>query len=313
MNREAAQERTAPAGRKRMSPHAKRVLKKHLFVYGMLSVAIIHFFIFYFYVNIDSFLMAFQDQHTGEWGFSNFILFFNDIARGANSEILLNLKNTIYYFLTGILSNLISFLLAYFIFKKIFLYKFFRFVFVVPMIVSSVVLVSIYRNLLASGGPVAVLWEAISGSPAPSFLYDPRYATLSIIVFVLWTGMGMNIILFSGAMNRIPESVIEYGKLDGVSNTREMFQIVLPIIAPTFGTIMLLSCIGIFNASGPILLFSGGRYGTSTINYWMYQYVIVNNQLNYAAAFGLALTVFSLPIFFLMRFLVNKLPDDVTY
>ncbi len=313
MNREAVEQGALPNKKKRMSPKTKNLVKKHLFVYGMLSVAIIHFFVFYLYVNIDSFVMAFQDQHTGEWGFSNFVLFFNDIARGANSEILLNLKNTLLYFLTGLASNLLSFLLAYFIFKKIFLYKIFRFFFVVPMIISGVVLVSIYKNLLGVGGPIAQVWELFSGKTAPNFLYDPMYATPALIVFVLWTGLGMNIILFSGAMNRIPDSVIEYGRLDGVSSTREMFQIVLPIIAPTFGTIMLLSCIGIFNASGPVLLFSGGRYGTSTINYWMYQYVILNNQLNYAAAFGLVLTLFSLPIFFLMRWLVGKLPDDVTY
>lgn len=65
----------------------------------------------------------------------------------------------------------------------------------------------------------------------------------------------MNIILFSGAMNRIPESVIEYGKIDGAKPMREMFQIVLPMIAPALGTIMLLSCVSVFGASGPILLF----------------------------------------------------------
>ena len=123
----------------------------------------------------------------------------------------------------------------------------------------------------------------------------------------------MNIILFSGAMNRIPESVIEYGKIDGIKPMREMFQIVLPLIAPTFGTIMLLSCINVFGASGPILLFTNGMHETSTIAFWMYEKVIVRQQFGYAAAFGLILTVCSLPIFFLMRWLLKKLPDDIDY
>ena len=124
----------------------------------------------------------------------------------------------------------------------------------------------------------------------------------------------MNIILFSGAMNRIPESVIEYGKIDGAKPMREMFQIVLPMIAPALGTIMLLSCVSVFGASGPILLFYGNNaYETDTIQYWMYRNVIVNQQFNIASAFGLILSICSLPIFFLMNWLVKKLPDDVAF
>lgn len=296
-----------------ISPRMKQLIKKHVFVYAMLAVAIMHFCVFYIYINFDSFLLAFQDQHTGEWGFGNFRLFFDDISLGAQSEILISLKNTMIYFVVGLLINLFSFILSYFIYKKIMLWKFFRFVFVIPMIVSSVVLVAVYSNMLTAGGPVDVIWRKIFGQDAPSLLYSAPYATWSIVLFVIWTGLGMNIILFSGAMNRIPESVIEYGRIDGVKPIREMIQIVLPMIAPTFGTIMLLSCINVFGASGPILLFTNGMHGTSTIAFWMYDKVIVRQQFGYASAFGLILTVCSLPIFFIMRWLMKKLPEDIEY
>ncbi len=298
----------------RMSPHTKRVLKKHLFVYAMLSVAIIHFAIFYVYVNLDSFLLAFKSQETGAWSLSNFEYFFNNIAMGAQSDILMCLGNTLIYFILGLVCNLLSFLSAYFIYKKIACWRFFRFMFVIPMIVSQVVLVMIYKNLLTANGPIDMLWQSLFSSRAPSFLYDTRFNTWCIVLFVIWTSLGMNIILFSGAMNRIPESVIEYGKIDGAKPMREMFQIVLPMIAPTFGTIMLLSCVSVFGASGPILLFYGNNaYETDTIQYWMYRNVIVNQQFNIASAFGLILSICSLPIFFLMNWLVKKLPDDVAF
>ena len=291
----------------------KNTIKKYLYIYCMLAVPIVHFLVFYVYVNFDSFMLAFIDQHTGLWSFDNFQLVFNDIGMGAASGLLSNIKNTILYFLQGLLSNILSFVFAYFIYKKVLLHKIFRFVFVIPMIVSSVVLVAIYSNILSTGGPVAVIYSFFTGKDAPAFLYDERYATGCILFFSLWTGLGMNIILFSGAMNRIPQSVIEYAKLDGVGEMKEMVFIVMPIIAPTFGTIMLLSCISVFGASGPILLFTDGMYGTSTISYWMYANVVLQSQYNYAAAFGLILTLASLPIFFLMRFLVKKLPDDIEF
>lgn len=300
--------------RRKISPHTKQQLKKHLFVYAMLSVAIVHFAFFYVYVNLDSFLLAFKDQTTNKWSLENFRYFFNNISMGAQSDVLMCLGNTMIYFVLGLVCNLLSFLLAYFIYKKILCWRFFRFVFVIPMIVSGVVLVMIYKNLLTANGPIDVLWQKLFSHRAPAFLYDERYNTWSIVVFVLWTSLGMNIILFSGAMNRIPESVIEYGKIDGVKPMREMFQIVLPMIAPTFGTIMLLSCVNVFGATGPILLFYGDNaYGTDTIEYWMYRNVIRNRQYNIASAFGLILSVCSLPIFLFMNWLTKKLPDDVAF
>ena len=104
-------ETTGKQEMKKVNLKRRRVIKKHVFVYGMLSVAILHFVVFYVYVNLDSFLIAFQDQHTGEWGLSNFKLFFNDILRGKDSEILLNLRNTMIYFIVGILNNFIFFFL----------------------------------------------------------------------------------------------------------------------------------------------------------------------------------------------------------
>ena len=100
------------------------------------------------------------------------------------------------YFVVGLIINLFSFILSYFIYKKIMLWKLFRFVFVIPMIVSSVVLVAVYSNMLTAGGPVDVIWRKIFGQDAPSLLYSAPYATWSIVLFVIWTGLGMNIILF---------------------------------------------------------------------------------------------------------------------
>lgn len=78
----------------------------------MLSVAIIHFAIFYVYANLDSFLLAFKSQETGAWSLSNFEYFFNNIAMGAQSDILMCLGNTLIYFILGLVCNLLSFLLS---------------------------------------------------------------------------------------------------------------------------------------------------------------------------------------------------------
>lgn len=292
----------------------KEKIKTNLFAYSLLAIPLAHFAIFYIYVNLSSFALPFLDENTGAFTWGNFELFFNELALGAESEILQSLKNTLIYFFVDLCMTPLAFILAFFLYKKLLGYKFFRVIFTLPMIISSVVLVAIYKNLLSADGPLDMLVTAITGHPMENYpLYTEGLATLAIVIFKIWTGFGMNMILFSGSMARIPDSVIEYAKIDGCGFTREMFQIVLPIIWPTVSIMMLLSVIGIFNADGPIILFSGGMYGTSTIGYWMYNSVVLSGRYNYAAAFGLILTLATVPIFVLTRWLFRKMPGEVTF
>lgn len=289
-------------------------LKTNLFAYSLLVIPLLHFIVFYIYVNLSSFVLPFFDEQTGKFTLGNFAMFFNDLALGAKSEILQSLKNTLIYFVADLCMTPLTFILSYFLYKKLLGYKFFRVIFTLPMIISSVVLVAIYKNLLSADGPVDAFIIWITGHPMKNYpLYTEGLATLFIVIFKIWTGFGMNMILFSGSMARIPESVIEYARIDGCGFAREMFQIVLPIIWPTVSIMMLLSIIGIFHADGPIILFSGGMYGTSTVGYWMYSNVVLSKHYNYAAAFGLILTVATVPIFIITRWLFKKMPGEVTF
>ena len=77
-----------------------------LFIFSMLVVPIAAFLFFYVYININSFLMAFQRPIYGgsggvKWGFDNFTMFFSSLS-GVNSDILLALRNTLIFFCTNI-------------------------------------------------------------------------------------------------------------------------------------------------------------------------------------------------------------------
>lgn len=288
-------------------------ISTNLFCYSFLAIPLLYMIVFYFYVNLSSFVLPFFEQGSGKFGLGNFRLIFKDLSSGANSDILLNLKNTLIYFFVHFLMNPLAFILSYFIYKKVALYNFFKVVFVLPMIISSVIFVAIYKNMLSAGGPLDVLWLKLFGKNLPYPLYNESTATWAIVIYTVWTGFGMNLILFSGAMARIPDSIIEYAKLDGIGPGREMFQIVMPIIWPTFSTMMLLSIVGIFSADGPIILFTNGMYGTSTLGYWMYNNVILHDKYNYAATLGLLMTIATIPVFVFSRWLFKKMPDEITF
>lgn len=142
--------------------------KRGIFILAMIIVPLINFLLFYLYVNIDSILLAFRQEKGGELFFTrdNFKMMFQEFSGGINSDksILLALKNTMVFFSTSLLVILpLTVFVAYFIYKKIPGYKFFRVVFFLPSIISSVVLTMLFANIVGVNGPVASLMQKILG------------------------------------------------------------------------------------------------------------------------------------------------------
>lgn len=297
---------------KGLSEKVKRTISKYMFVYGMMAIGIVHFILFTIYPQLNSFLLPFQDADKN-WTFDNFILVWQLIT-AKNSIVWECLGNTIIYYFTGLIMGLpLSFFFAYGLYKRVKFHGFFNFVFCIPMMISIVVLSTIYRNIISNTGPLAGLWFKIFKSDIPHFLYDPRYATWTMVVYIFLTGFGLNMIMYAGAMTRIPIEIWESGDLDGLSYMGGLFKVALPLVWPTFSMMMLLSCIGILGSDGPLLLFTNGMYETMTFGFWMYQNVVQYELYNYASAMGMYMTIASLPLFFLVVWLRKKLPPDIEY
>ncbi|MFQ9736714.1 MAG: ABC transporter permease subunit [Christensenellaceae bacterium] len=118
----------------------------------------------------------------------------------------------------------------------------------------------LFANIVGVNGPVASLMQKILGlERVPELLGQDEYALGTIVVYCIWTGFGTNLILLNGAMARIPAEVLEAARLDGAGRVRELFQIILPLTWPTLTTLITFTFIGIFTASGPILLLRAAR------------------------------------------------------
>ncbi len=298
---------------------------KYLFVYGMLLLPVIQFCIFYIGINFNSIVMAFKEfagyaEGGGEifrWSLENFRRFFGEWAHPETSAVMSALRNTFKYFTAGVCMVPATFLVAYFLFKKIPGYKFFRVLFFLPSIVSAMLFVTTYKNLISYGGPIDMLL-ALVGYRIPPLLTDNATATGTIIAFTIWTGFGVNMILYQSAMSRIPGEVLEAGQLDGVPWYRELFSIIIPMVWPTLSTTLILLITSLFNSSGPILLFQGSGVevdnpAITTTAFWIYRQTFKGADLNYPAAIGMFYTLVSIPIVFLVRYLFNKIDPDVEY
>lgn len=298
---------------KRRTMGQAKKLKDTIFVYCLIALPLIEFFTIYVYTNIDSFFLAFR--MNGEFaGLINFKMLWDDI-RAPGSELLIAFKNTLTYFGADMILFVWSIILAYFFYKKLFGYKFFRFVLYIPAIISPVVFVALFKNITGVNGPIAMILTKYNPEfEMPKLLARSDTATWTMVVYVLWMGWTKNMLYLGGSLARIPLEVLESARLDGVGPWTELTKILIPLLLPTLSTLVLLDVIGILGASGPILLFTQGAHETMTISYWMFTLVWSYSEDAYskASAAGMCLTLIMMPIIYFIRWGINKI-DTVEY
>lgn len=295
------------------------------FCYAMVSLAVINFIVFYVVVNFNSIIMAFKeftgyDENYNElykWSFANFERFFREIQL-PNSTVAVALKNTLKYFLANILITIpASYFVSYLLFKKVKGYRAFRFIFFLPSVISAAVYVTVFKNFISVFGPLDVILSAF-GYKLPALLNSPETATSTIIAYTIWTGLGINMILYEGAMRRVPKELIESCMIDGGSWYHELFHIITPLVWPTLSTTIILAITGLFVSSGPILLFSEagtvpGGNDTTTIAFYIFQKTQQGGALEYPAAIGVFFTAVSIPIVVIVRKIFKRIDPGVEY
>lgn len=292
-----------------------RKRKENLFVLSLLGVPIIFFLVFWVYVNFDSFALSFQrEEYTSgkkELVFTlrNFELIFEKFS--SDGELLIATRNTLLFYLVALLIVLpVSLLMAYFVYKKIAGYKFFRTVTYLPNIICSSALVILFQYTLNRGGP----YQAVMNALGKKYEY-PLYTDNAIVYLLIYNvifGFGGNMVVFGGAMNSISEDVLEAGKIDGCDWFQELTRLIIPMIWPTISTILVLSFAGILSSTGPILAMTRGTNKTATLAFLLYGYATgavepnITQDIYFASAVGLMMTIVTFPIVLVLKKVLFK-------
>ncbi|MBQ9355045.1 MAG: sugar ABC transporter permease [Clostridia bacterium] len=288
-----------------------------LFPYIVLLPGVINFLIFYVYVNFNSILLAFTVP-TADGGqvFSllNFKQFFETVAQEIVSPIegeygmVDALLNTFKYFFINVFKTFLTAVVAYFLFKKVYLSKAYKILFFLPSMIPGMVYIMVFKNFISIYGPMWSFVRSVFGVTYSNLLTNPDTATNVILFYCLWSGFGAQMLIFVGCMNRIPNSVLEAALLDGCTTRQEFFKIVMPLIWSTVSTYILIGIGCIFQATGPILYFTGGdaTTNTQTLGFWIFLRVRAGST-NYPAAVGLIFTLLGIPLVIMSKKIMNKI------
>lgn len=82
------------------------------------------------------------------------------------------------------------------------------------------------------------------GLPQQGWLTDKNLFKLCIIIMTVWSVFGVNVLLYTAALNSITPTVFEAAELDGANSFDKFFRIVVPLVTPTSFYILLTALIG---------------------------------------------------------------------
>lgn len=281
-----------------------------LFYCLLLIIPLAQIGIFYFGVNFQSITMAFQTYstttNTFTWDVStNFKEFAMEVQdptfwRMIGSSFLV-------WLFTQFAGTVLALLFSYYICKKKAFCKFFKFVLFLPSIIPALLLVLVFRFFMTEAMPAFLGVDKL-------LLDRPETFFWIVTAFTVWVSFGSQVLVYTGAMDQVPTEIIEAGKIDGATTFREFISIIVPHIAPTIATFVIVGIATIFTNQNNLYSFYGNNVpdeNFKTIGYYLYRMIDQSkygmSKYCYASFVGLLSTFVAVPLTMIARKIFNKI------
>ncbi len=235
-----------------------------------LAPALVLIGVFFFVPVAASFLLSITDfdiYAVGDLANARFVGARNYTALMSNPLFWTALQNTFYFALVGgPLTVAVSLGAALLVNAKIVRYKsVFRTLYFVPFVTTLVAVAIVWRYLYhPQYGLLNYALGAFGVGPI-NWLGDPNWAMPSIILLAVWKNFGYNMLIFIAGLQSIPEELYEAASIDGAGPVRKFWHVSLPMLAPTFFFVGVVTMIGYFQLfAEPYVMTQGGPLRATT-------------------------------------------------
>ena len=244
----------------------------------------IGFTVFYSLCNYN--LQIGTDAFTG---FDNYVRIFT----GKNGDFLVTLLRTFGYVIVVIaLDFVLAMTQALLLFgMKMRWAKFWRAVFVLPILVIPTASAVFWRNVMYAphnGEFLKVLGLEHLLSPP---LGDPKLAFWAIIVVVVWAWSPWVFVLFSTGLDQIDRSVLEASMVDGAGYFQRLRSIILPLMRPVIFVTLTFKALDSFLSFPFVWVLTMGGPGDSTHILSTFIYKQAFNLLDYGNGSAMAIVM----------------------
>jgi raffinose/stachyose/melibiose transport system permease protein len=170
-----------------------------------------------------------------------------------------------------------------------------RFIYFCPSMLPTTVIGLLFVFVLAPDEGIVNFFLRSVGlsSLEKAWLANPKTVLWTISIVQGWKLSGTVLMLFYTGLIRIPPSLFEAGKLDGITYLQEIRTIILPLLRPTVVLSLSMTLLSAFRTYDIVWSMTKGGPGdlSKTVPIRIIETGFIFSQFGYAAALGIVLTV----------------------
>lgn len=173
-----------------------------------------------------------------------------------------------------------------------------------PMAISFVGAATIWRFIYAYASPdrpqIGLLNAIITklGFDPVAWLNTSSWNLndLLLMVILVWLQTGFSMVLISSAIKSVPDETLEAARIDGATEWKIFWQVVVPQIRGTMITVFITVLILVLKVFDVVYVMTGGKFETNVIGLRFFQEIFINGQNGLASAIVVILMIAVLPV-----------------
>jgi len=191
-------------------------------------------------------------------------------------------------------------LVAYVIHRRVPGWRLFRATVFLPAVYATVVIGILAATVLQLDGPLNQTLGSVGlTSLEREWLGSSSTSIPLILLVVIWTNFGYNVLLYLAGMSAIDPSLEEAARIDGAGWLRVLRHVIVPDLRRVMEIVLVVNTITAFAFMFVyIYTITNGGPGQDTYvsEFYIYQQAFTNQNMGYAAAVGVALVLIVLAI-----------------
>jgi multiple sugar transport system permease protein len=209
------------------------------------------------------------------------------------------MRNTLYFSLIGgPLTILVALVAAMLLNARVARFKsFFRTLYFAPVVTTIVAVAIVWRYVYHPRVGLLNRFLDLFGVAPVDWLGDPHWAMPAVILFSIWKSFGYVTVIFIAGLQGAPEELYEAARIDGAGPIRQFVSITVPVLAPTFLFVSVITAIGYLQIfAEPYVMTPDGGPLNSTLSIVMLMYREGFRWWNMGYAASIAAILFALVV-----------------
>ena len=171
--------------------------------------------------------------------------------------------------------------------------RFFRTIFVLPIMIAPVVVGIVWKFLYNTSYGVINYLLGLVGVKPIEWLADPSMAMAAVIISDVWQWTPFVFLMVLAGLQGIPKDLTEAARVDGASYLQNLIHIKLPSIAQILGITAILRLIDALRSLEVIfnLTYGGPGVSTEVLSLHLYKTAFSNSRLGLSSAIAVVLLV----------------------